>query len=80
VGVDGVLDALAGHKTYLDSTGKGQWRWEHRVQHDVLNRLRDLLLQKALDQLQPDQLNHLLKAVAQRELHPMDAAKLLLSS
>jgi LAO/AO transport system kinase len=78
VGVNAVLEALAQHKTYLDTTGKGQWRWEHRVQHDVLNRLREMLLRRALSQLPPDQLSHLLQAVAQRELHPMDAAKRLL--
>jgi LAO/AO transport system kinase len=78
VGVDGVLNALAQHKNYLDSTGKGQWRWEHRVQHDVLGRLRELLLRKALSQLEPDQLNQLLQTVARRELHPMDAAERLL--
>ena len=78
VGVDSVLDALAQHKTHLDSTGKGQWRWEHRVQHDVLGRLRELLLRRALSQVPPDQLKQLLQAVAKRELHPMDAAEKLL--
>ena len=78
-GLNGLLDVLAQHKIYLDSTGKGQWRWEHRVQHDVLGRLRELLLRKALGQLDPNQLNALLQAVARREVHPMDAAAQLMA-
>ena len=78
-GLNGLLDMLTQHKIYLDSTAKGQWRWEHRVQHDVLGRLREILLRKALSQLQPDQLNQLLQAVARREMHPMDAATKLVT-
>ena len=78
-GVDVVLDRLAEHQHYLQTSGKGQWRWEHRVQHDVMNRLREMLLRRMLGQLPPDQLSQLLAAVARREIYPTDAAAELMS-
>ena len=77
-GVDVLLDRLAEHHHYLQTSGKGQWRWEHRVQHDVLNRLREMLLRRMLGQLSPDQLSQLLAAVARREIYPTDAAAALM--
>jgi LAO/AO transport system kinase len=77
-GVDGVLAALSQHKTYLDSTSKGQWRWEHRVQHDVMGRLRDMLLQRALSNIPADQMQAVFAMVARRQLHPLDAARQLM--
>ncbi len=78
-GVAELLDRLAEHHHYLQTSGKGQWRWEHRVQHDVLNRLREMLLRRMLDQLPPDQLSQLLAAVARREVYPTYAAAELMN-
>ena len=77
-GVDAILDQLAAHQHYLETSGKGQWRRAHRVEHDVLNRLRELLLRRMLDRLPADQLNDLLAAVTRREVYPSDAAAALM--
>lgn len=78
-GIDAILAQLARHKRYLDSTGKGEWRREHRVEHDVLNRLREALLRRALSAIPPQILKETIAKVSQHQLHPIDAVERLIS-
>ena len=78
-GIDGLLAQLTRHKIYLDSTGKGEWRRAHRVEHDVLNRLREALLQRALSHISPHTLKATIAEVSQHQLHPIDAVERLLA-
>jgi putative protein kinase ArgK-like GTPase of G3E family len=77
-GVPEILSALAEHHTFLTQTPKGEWRRQHRVEHDVLGRLRVLLLERALRQLPPDALKAALLSVSDRAMPPGDAAEELM--
>ncbi len=79
-GIDGLIAQLANHKQYLDNTGKGEWRREHRVEHDVLNRLREALLRRALHAIPALLLKETIANVSQHKLHPIDAVERLLAT
>ncbi len=78
VGIEALFAQLARHKHYLDSTGKGEWRREHRVEHDVLNRLRDALLRRALGAIPTQTLKDTIAEVGHHTLHPIDAVERLM--
>jgi len=77
-GIESLMAQLVRHKAYLDQTGKGEWRREHRVEHDVLGRLREALLQRELARIPREQLKATIAAVSRREVFPIDAVQKLL--
>lgn len=77
-GIAAVLDAIAQHRQYL-GRGAGAQRRAQRVEHEVTVRLRDLLLQRALQQIAPARYRALLDACLARQLHPQEAAQALLN-
>ncbi len=77
-GVEAVLVAIARHREYL-AQGAGTQRRMRRMEHEVRIRLRDLLLQRALQRIEPARYQALVAACIARELHPEDAAQALLS-
>ncbi|BCX05197.1 MAG: GTPase [Candidatus Roseilinea sp.] len=78
-GVEDVLDAIARHRRHL-SQGAGAQRRAQRLEHEVMIRLRDLLLKRALQQIEPARYRALIEACVARELHPQDAAQALLNA
>jgi len=76
-GIAALLDAIERHRQHLEQ-GAGAQRRAQRVEHEVTTRLRDLLLQQALQQIAPARFRALIEACAARELHPDDAARALL--
>ncbi|MCL6512452.1 MAG: methylmalonyl Co-A mutase-associated GTPase MeaB [Anaerolineae bacterium] len=76
-GVEAVLDAIERHGQHLEQ-GAGAQRRARRIEHEVTTRLRDLLLQQALQQIAPARYHALVEACIARELHPDDAARALL--
>lgn len=77
-GVSAVLDAIARHRQYLGQ-GAGAQRRAQRLEHEVILRLRDLLLQRALQHIAPQRYRALLDACLARQLHPQEAAQALLN-
>lgn len=77
-GVEAVLDAIARHRQHLDR-GAGAQRRAQRLEHEVTIRLRDLLLKRAMQQIEPARYRALIEACVARELHPQDAAQALLN-
>ncbi|MCS7056239.1 MAG: methylmalonyl Co-A mutase-associated GTPase MeaB [Thermoflexales bacterium] len=79
VGIEAVLDAITRHRQYL-AQGAGAQRRAQQLEHDVIRRLRDLLLQRALQQIEPMRYRAVIAACVARELHPQDAAQALLDA
>jgi LAO/AO transport system kinase len=79
-GVDDLLAAVERHRQYLDASGEGQQRNRRRAESDILARLRELLLNRAVRQLPHDEYVRLVEASAQRAMHPAQAAGALLES
>jgi len=76
-GIEAVLDAIQRHRQHL-AQGAGVQRRAQGMEHEVTTRLRDLLLQQALQQIAPARFRALVEACIARELHPDDAARALL--
>ncbi len=77
-GVAAVLDAIARHRQYLEQ-GAGAQRRAQRLEQEVTIRLRDLLLKRAMQQIEPTRYHALIEACIARKLHPQEAAQELLS-
>lgn len=79
-GIDDALAALEHHARYLSESGEAERRYERHVELDVQARLRDLLMQRALRDIPREAYQRLLSAVADRTMHPADAAQHLLDT
>jgi LAO/AO transport system kinase len=79
-GVEAVLDAIEQHGGAIAATNEARQEAQRlrRAEHEVLLRLRDLLLQQAIQQLDAAQLRDISAAVSARQIHPDAAARQLL--
>ena len=75
VGVADLLDAIERHRHFL---GDGRARAAQRMEQEVLRRLRDLLWQQVAQRVPAARLRALAEACASRQLHPDEAAAMLL--
>jgi LAO/AO transport system kinase len=76
-GIADVLAALARHTEYLRISGEGERRNARRAESDILARLRELLLRRALQRLPAGQYRALVAESVQHRLHPAEAAEQL---
>lgn len=77
-GIGDLLAAIDQHARYLAASGEGQRRALRHLDTDIRSRLRELLLQQALQRIPPEQYQQLLAAASRRELHPSEVAHRLL--
>jgi LAO/AO transport system kinase len=79
-GIDELVAAIDAHRTYLDSTGQRR-RWEHhRLEFELADRLREALLNRLLQQTDPQQLSALIDQVVTRQVDPGTAVQRLLDN
>jgi LAO/AO transport system kinase len=74
-GVEAVLDAIEHHRRFL---GEARARAVQRMEQEVLHRLRDLVWQQVLQRVPAARVRALAETCASRQLHPDDAAIMLL--
>jgi LAO/AO transport system kinase len=78
-GIAEVLDAVAQHRGYLMAHPEGQQRVKVRAAIELETILREALLQRLLDRVEPADLNRTIEQVAARSVDPYSAAEQLLS-
>jgi LAO/AO transport system kinase len=81
-GIEAVFDVIEQHGSMLTATHDAEQETQRlrRAEHEVLLRLRDLLLQQAVQQLDAAQLRDICVAVSARQIHPAAAARQLLDT
>jgi LAO/AO transport system kinase len=78
-GMDPVMDAIAGHREFLERTGQRAERERARARMQFLALLRNRLLQSALDRLEAEKgrLDEVALSIARREADPYALAETL---
>ncbi len=79
VGIPELATALASHQEYLRSSGTLKARDYARIEVEITDRLREVLLARLLAQADPAMLADLIEQVAVRSLDPATAASQLLA-
>lgn len=74
-GVPALVDALHRHQGWLQSSGEGAARRERRCGDDLTARLRDHLLQRAMQVIGDESYSEMQRTVAAGERTPVDAAR-----
>lgn len=75
-GVEGLLEAIEAHGRYL-ADGAGRQRRVRCIEQEVLARLRDQVVSRTMQHLEPARYRALIEACAARDLHPEQAAQAL---
>lgn len=78
-GVEVLLDAIEKHGVFLKQ-GRGAQRTKRRIEQEVMFRLREALMKRALQHINPSQYRDLIEACASRQLHPDDVAQTMLDA
>jgi LAO/AO transport system kinase len=73
-GIDPLIDALEAHSVWLSNSGEGRRRHLRRSREEVVLRLRETLMRRALNALERDEFAELMHSVADGGLSPADAA------
>jgi LAO/AO transport system kinase len=79
-GVDDLAAAIRRHREYLESSGQLLQRERERLRHELRGRLRSLLLEKLMAQLDDGRFDATVERMAARELDPWNAARELARS
>jgi LAO/AO transport system kinase len=79
-GIDELWAALEQHARYLAESGEGERRRQRRAEADIQARLRELLLQRALQRISREDYQGWVRAAAEHTQHPAQAARALLAS
>jgi len=79
-GVPDLVDAIEAHRAHLLESGEKPRRDRDRVQSEVLDILRQTLLNRALAGVSQEEFETMIDQVAQRELDPYAAAETLLQN
>lgn len=73
-----LLEAVEGHRGYLEETHTMALRERTRVEDELHDILGHLLMHRLMARLPPDELAHLVDRIVARELDPYTAAETLL--
>jgi LAO/AO transport system kinase len=74
-GIEKVVDAIDAHRAWLESSGRLQTQREANARHQVLATTRSILLQRIQANTRAEEIEVLVRKVADRELDPHSAAE-----
>ncbi|MCD4684956.1 MAG: methylmalonyl Co-A mutase-associated GTPase MeaB [Anaerolineae bacterium] len=77
-GIDAVINAIQQHRAHLQDSGIIQDRERLRAESELIERLRDTLLQRLLAQRGPEALDAVIRRMITREIDPHTAVRELL--
>ncbi|GAB4550951.1 MAG: methylmalonyl Co-A mutase-associated GTPase MeaB [Anaerolineae bacterium] len=76
-GIEAVLDKIAEHRTYLRESRALEAREKTRIEVEIIERLRDLLIDRIVNAVGPTQISEVFASVLRREIDPLSAAQQL---
>jgi LAO/AO transport system kinase len=77
-GIDALIEAIDAHRIWLGTSGEGRRRKLRRSREEVMLRLRELLMRRALGALDRDEFDALMHSVAAGGISAADAAARIL--